>query len=168
MQAGSLISQMTGNVVLTPVDHFVKREMPFPVPYYMRNMDDMIFLVPSKDMAHEVLERTAEYLYDRLGLQFNSKTAVMPYDAGPEFVGRRIWPHKIQMRRSTSLHMKQHLHYVMEHYSTGELDLDYCLSVIRSYLGYMKHCDCDALREKVLKDFVLVRRYAEEQNVTPD
>lgn len=168
MQAGSLISQMTGNVVLTPVDHFVKREMPFPVPYYMRNMDDMIFLVPSKDMAHEVLERTAEYLYDRLGLQFNSKTAVMPYDAGPEFVGRRIWPHKIQMRRSTSLHMKQHLRYVMEHYSTGELDLDYCLSVIRSYLGYMKHCDCDALREKVLKDFVLVRRYAEEQNVTPD
>ncbi len=134
---------------------------------YIRNVDDMIFMVPSKEQAHEVLGRTAEYLYDNLGLQFNSKTAIMPYDAGPEFVGRRIWPHKIQIRRSTSLHMKQHLKYVMEHYSTGELDLDYCLSVIQSYLGYMKHCDCDALRNKVLEDFVLVRHYAEENNHAP-
>lgn len=162
MQVGSLISQMTANVVMTPADHFIKREL--KAPYYIRYMDDMIFLVPSKDQAHEILERFEEYLYSRLGLQLNAKTAIMPYDAGPEFVGKRIWPHKIQMRKSSSLRMKQHLRYVMEHYSTGELELDYCLDVIKSYLGHMKHCDCDALRKKVLNDFVLVRHYAEEQN----
>lgn len=43
------------------------------------------------------------------------------------------------------------------------------MNVIRSYLGFMKHCDCDAFRDKVLKDFVLVRRYADEQrNKHPD
>lgn len=163
MQVGSLISQMTGNVVMTPADHFIKREL--HAPYYVRYMDDMIFLAPSKEQAHDILGRFEDYLYDELGLQLNSKTAIMPYDAGVEFVGKRIWPNKIQMRRSSSLHMKQHLRYVMNHYSTGEISLDYALSVIHSYLGYMKHCDCDELREKVLEDFVLVRHYAEEQNI---
>ena len=162
MQVGSLISQMTGNVVLTPVDHFIKREL--RVPYYIRNMDDMIVLVPSKEQAHEVRGRVEDFLLERLGLNLNSKTAIMPYDSGVEFVGRRVWPHKLQLRKSTSLHMKQHLRYVMEHYSTGEITLDYALDVITSYLGLMKHCDCDALRTKVLNDFVLVRHYAEEQN----
>lgn len=132
-------------------------------------MDDMIFMTDSKDQVKEILERARDFLYSNLGLELNAKTTIMPYDAGPEFVGKRVWPDKIQMRKSTSLHMKQHLKYVMEHYSTGELDLDYCLSVIRSYLGYMKHCDCDALRNKVLDDFVLVRHYADEQKcIYPD
>ena len=167
MQVGSLISQMTGNVVLTPLDHYIKREL--RVPYYIRNMDDMIALVPSKEQAHEVHGRVEDFLYERLGLNLNSKTAVMPYDEGVEFVGRRIWPHKLQLRKSTSLHMKQHLRYVMDHYSTGEISLDYALDVITSYLGLMKHCDCDALRNKVLDDFVLVRHYAEENSISrPD
>jgi len=167
MQVGSLISQMTANVVMSPADHYIKREL--RAPYYIRYMDDMIFLAPSKDQIHEILERFEEYLYSELGLQLNRKTAIMPYDAGVEFVGKRIWPDKIQLRKSTSLHMKQHLRYVMDHYSTGEISLDYALSVITSYLGHMKHCDCDALRNKVLNDFVLVRHYAEENSISrPD
>lgn len=162
MQVGSLISQMTGNVVMTPADHYIKREL--HAPYYIRYMDDMIFLCPSKEQAHDILGRFEMYLYDNFRLELNSKTAIMPFDVGPEFVGKRIWPDRIELRKSTSLHMKQHLKYVMERYSTGEIPLDYALSVIRSYLGILKHCDCDAFRKKLLEDFVLVRRYAEEYN----
>lgn len=46
MQCGSIISQMTGNVVLTPLDHYIKRTM--HVPYYARFMDDMLLLVDGK------------------------------------------------------------------------------------------------------------------------
>ncbi len=163
MQVGSLISQLTANVAMTPADHFIKREC--RAPYYVRSVDDMIFLAPSKEQAWDILGRFQDYLYDEFGLQLNKKTAIMPYDAGVEFVGKRIWPDRMELRRSTSLHMKRHLRYVMEHYSTGELPLEYCLSVISSYLGLMKHCDCDALRNKVLNDFALVRRFAEEQDI---
>ncbi len=156
MQVGSLISQMTANVVMTPVDHYMKREI--KVPYYIRYMDDMILLAPSKDEAWDALYSLDNYLQENMGLQLNSKTAVMPLDAGVEFVGRRIWPQKIELRRSTSLQMKQHLRYVMENYSNGNLTLDYAKSVIVSYLGMMKHCNNDALRRKVLEDFVLIRK----------
>jgi len=156
MQVGSLISQMTANVVMTPVDHFMKREV--KVPFYIRYMDDMILLAPSKDEAWDALYSLDNYLQENMGLQLNSKTAVMPLDSGVEFVGRRIWPQKIELRRSTSLQMKRHLRYVMENYANGNLTLDYAKSVIVSYLGMMKHCNNDALRRKVLEDFVLIRK----------
>ncbi len=156
MQVGSLISQTTANVIMTPLDHFMKREV--KVPFYIRYMDDMIIMAPSKAQAWDAIDAMDGYLQEHLGLQLNNKTAIMPYNAGVEFVGRRIWPDKIELRRSTALQMKRHLNYVREHYATGELTLEYATSVIVSYLGLMKHCNNDALRRKVLEDFVLIRK----------
>ncbi len=155
MQTGSLISQMTANVVLTPVDHYIKRVL--HIPYYIRYMDDMVILTPSKTQAWEAIGAVDEYLQTQFGLQLNEKTSVIPVGKSVEFVGKMVTPDKVELRKSTSLQMKRHLSYVMEHYSTGELPMEYSLSVIQSYLGLMKHCDCDALRNKVLNDFVLVR-----------
>ena len=155
MQVGSLISQMTANVVLTPADHFIKREL--HVPYYIRYMDDMMILCPSKAQTWDAIGQIDDFLRERLGLQLNEKTAVLPVGHRVEFVGRMVSPSKVELRKSTSLQMKRHLDYVREHYSTGELPLDYCNQVIISYLGLMKHCDCDELRKQVLEDFVLVR-----------
>lgn len=155
MPVGSLLSQTTANVVMNRTDQFMKREL--HVPYYMRYMDDMIFLVPRKAEAHEILRALSEFLQSELGLNLNNKTAIMKPDAGVEFVGKRIWPEKMELRRSTSLYMKRHLNYIREHYASGELDLDYATSVIRSYLGMMSHCNNDALIEKVLADYVLIR-----------
>jgi len=155
MQVGSLISQTTANVELTPLDHYIKREL--HVPYYIRYMDDMLILCPSKEQAWDAIHAADDYLQEHLGLELNNKTAVVPVGARVEFVGRIVTPDRIELRKSTSLQMKRHLAYVMEHYSTGELPLEYCQQVIDSYLGLMKHADCDELRKKVLEDFVLVR-----------
>lgn len=168
MQVGSLILQVTANVVMTPLDHYIKRVL--RVPYYARYMDDMIILCLSKAETWDAISEVGAYLEETLGLNLNNKTAVVPIGQRVEFVGRMISPKKIELRRSTSLQMKQHLAYVMNHYSTGELPLEYCESVIGAYLGLMKHCDCDALRNKVLQDFVLVRKYfgAEENYIDED
>ena len=155
MQVGSLISQMTANVVLTPLDHYIKRSL--RVPYYIRYMDDMIILAPTKAEAWDYIGAIDGYLQDELGLQLNDKTAVMPIEHGVEFVGRKVYPDRIELRRGTSLQMKRHLRYIMDHYATGELPYDYCKNAFMSYLGLMKWCDCDALREKTIKDFVLMR-----------
>lgn len=157
MQVGSLISQMTANVVLNPVDHYIKRVL--RVPYYIRYMDDMQILMPSKAECWEAIAEIDDHLQENFGLQLNKKTAVVPVGTGVEFIGRMVWPGRSSLRKTTSLNMKRHLRYVMEHYSTGELSLEYCESVITAYLGLMSHCDCEALRNKTLEDFVLVRRH---------
>ena len=155
MQVGSLISQATANVVLTPLDHFIKREL--HAPFYIRYMDDMILLCPSKAQTWDTIGAVDDYLNENLGLQLNDKTAIIPVGNRVEFVGRIVTPDRIEIRKSTALQMKRHLAFIMQHYSTGELPLEYCQQVITSYLGLMKHADCEELRRKVLEDFVLVR-----------
>lgn len=157
MQVGSLISQMTANVALSPVDHYIKRVM--QVPYYIRYMDDMMILMPSKGDCWDAITEIDDHLQEHFGLQLNQKTAVVPVGTGVEFIGRMVWPGRSSLRKATSLSMKRHLRYIMEHYSTGELPLEYCESVIQSYLGLMSHCDCDDLRAKTLQDFVLIRKH---------
>lgn len=49
MQVGSLVSQMTANVVMTPADHYIKREL--CAPYYARYMDDMGAIIEGKAAA---------------------------------------------------------------------------------------------------------------------
>lgn len=159
MQVGSLISQMTANVVLTPLDHYVKRVL--KAPYYCRYVDDMEIICPSKRQAWDIIAGVDDYLREHMGLQLNGKTAVLPVGTGVEFVGYRVWPDKMELRRSTTLQMKRHLNFVRRHYATGELPYSYCHSVIESYLGLMSHCNNDALRRKVLEDFVLIRHKPE-------
>ncbi len=155
MPVGSLISQMTANVVLNPVDHYLKRVV--RIPKLARYMDDSLLMGESKQQVWDALGRMDDYLRRDFGLQLNHKTAVMRYDAGVEFVGRIITPDRITLRKSTGLQMKRHLRYVRKAYAEGKVDIDYAKSVIVSYLGLLKHTDCEALREKLCRDYVLVR-----------
>jgi len=161
MPVGSLISQMTANVVLTPLDHYMKRVV--GIPKYCRYMDDMYIQGESKQQVWDALGMMDGFLRRELGLQLNQKTAVMPYDSGIEFVGRVITPDKITIRKSTTLLVKKHLNYVREAYDRREVSLDYAESVIVSYLGLLKHTDCDALREKLCRDYVLIRHSTPEE-----
>lgn len=155
MQVGSLISQMTANVVMTPADHYIKRVL--QAPYYLRYMDDMIFFAPSKLEAEGILRAFSKFLFTNLGLELNSKTAVMPANHAVEFVGKIVTADSIKIRKSTSLQMKHRLKWIMENYTNSKISQEYALQVSRSYLGLMKHCDCTALRNKICADFKLVR-----------
>ena len=155
MPVGSLISQMTANVVLNPVDHYLKRVV--KIPKLVRYMDDSLLMGESKQQVWDALGMMDEYLRNHMGLQLNHKTAVMPYNVGVEFVGRIIRPDKIQLRRETSMQMRKHLDYVRKAYSKGEVTMEYALSVIESYRGLLKHTDSKALLESLCRDYVLVR-----------
>lgn len=158
MPVGSLISQMTANVVMTPVDHYMKRVA--MVPRYIRYMDDMILMGESKQQMQDCVGMLNDFLQEHMGLQLNNKTAIMPYDSRVEFVGRIVTPDSIRLRNSSSLQMKRHLKYVREAYGRGEVTLEYARDVITSYLGLLKHTDCKELREKICEDYVLVRKSA--------
>ena len=155
MPVGSLISQMTANVVMNPVDQYMKRVV--QIPYYARYMDDMFLMAPSKAQVWDALYALDDYLRENVGLQLNNKTAVVPYDSGIEFVGRIIRPDRVDVRKSTSLQIKRHLRYVREAYERGEVPQEYAVSVIVSYLGLLKHTSCTALKNRLVKDYVLVR-----------
>ncbi len=155
MPVGNLISQMLANIVMDKLDQYIKREL--RVERYMRYMDDMLILGTDKRELHEIKELTEAFLGEHLRLQLNHKTSVRPVSHGIEYVGYRIWHDRIRLRKAAALRMKRRLRKVRLLYGDGKLPYEKCRDTLMSYIGFLRHCTGDALRDKILEDFVLVR-----------
>lgn len=150
---GGGLSHMYGNMYLDPMDQLAKRFE--GIHYYIRYMDDVIILSTDKDELHRYKNRFSEFLEGELRLRLNSKTAIRPVSHGIEFVGYRIHPSNVRLRKSTSLRMKRHLKTVQELYREYKIDLNRAHSTLMSYKALMEHCDCRALEQKIFEEFVL-------------
>lgn len=161
MPVGNLLSQMMANAVLNELDQYVKREL--RVKYYMRYMDDMCIISSDKKELHELKQLIDEYLTSNLGLALNNKSSIRPTSLGVEFVGYRIWADKTKMKKATALRMKRRLQVIKKYYENGEFPLEKCKPVLMGYLGLLQRCSSTNLRDKILEDFVLVRKCPPEE-----
>ena len=152
---------MYGNMYLDQLDQLAKRT--FGIKKYIRLMDDVVILHPDKSVLHRYKKEFSEYLSDVLHLRLNNKTAIRPINQGMEFVGYRIWPHRVRLRKSTSLRMKRRLKKVQEDYRNYEMPFEKANDTVMSYMSLMKHCDCEALKAKIFSDFVLTHNSKEEK-----
>lgn len=155
MPVGSLISQMTGNIVLNELDQFIKRKL--RVKHYIRYMDNFNIFGHSKPELRDLKAQIELFLHHQLRLDF-SKAEISNTKHGIEFAGFRVWSDKLHIRKSTTLRMKRRLAHVKRLYSEGKIPLEKARAVFNSYYrGLLAHCDNDSLREKVLEDWVLAR-----------
>jgi retron-type reverse transcriptase len=157
MPIGNLTSQMFANLYLNELDQYVKRQM--RVHYYVRYMDDVIILSDDKKQLHQYKETIEEFLESKLKLHLNRKTAIRPISLGIEFVGYRLWPTHIKIRKSTVLKMRNRLKYVQKQYSKGNFDFDRVNATVQSYMGLLQHCNSYSLKKKIFGDLVLQREH---------
>jgi hypothetical protein len=150
---GGGLSHMYGNMYLDTLDQFAKRGE--GIRYYIRYMDDIIVLSHRKEELHRYKRIFAEYLHDVLRLNLNDKTAIRPISQGVEFVGYRIWPNYVRLRKSTSLRMKRRLKSIQKQYCDYEITFDKANETVMSYIALMKNCDCRALEKKIFSEFAL-------------
>lgn len=163
MPVGNLMSQMFANIYLDALDQFCKRVL--RIHCYVRCMDDVIILSDSKDQLWEWKSSISAFLETELELQLNQKTCIRPISQGIEFVGYRIWADRVVIRKSTTLHMKQVLRVRKEAYRVNEITFRQAVDTLECYLGMLKHCDCDALKEKMVEDFVLTHAVKTNKNL---
>ncbi len=121
MPVGNLLSQVFANIYLDALDQFCKRTL--CIHFYVRYMDDIIILSDSKEQLHMWKAEIQKFVETTLRLSLNQKTCIRPISQGIEFVGYRIWPHYVTIRKSTTLEMKRHLRRKVEEYNAG-LDRD--------------------------------------------
>lgn len=155
MPIGNLTSQLFANVYLNEMDQYAKHEM--RVQHYIRYMDDIVVLHKDKSELRDILIESDLFLQSELHLQINNKTKIDNINHGVEFVGRRIWPTHMKLKKETVKNMKKRLKYIQKQYALGEVSLDEVKSVLSSYLGLMKHTNSHRLRKKILREFVLTR-----------
>lgn len=153
MPIGNLTSQMFANLYLNELDQYCKREL--GIKYFVRYMDDVIILSNDKNKLHEYKELIEKFIQDKLNLNLNNKTAIRPISLGVEFVGYRLWPTHIKLRKKTSLKMKKRIKYVIKRYNRNEMTFEKVNNTIQSYMGIMKHCNSYRLQQKVFDTNVL-------------
>lgn len=137
---GALTSQLSANIYLSPLDHFIKEEC--QERFYIRYMDDFIIIAHSKDHLRKLWREIESYLNNKLDLQLNPKTKIFYWKQGIDFCGYRIWPTHIKPRKSTMKRARRRLKKMARLYRDNPKTLEHAKNSIMSFLGYVKHCQC--------------------------
>ena len=156
MPIGNLTSQMVANLYMNELDQYVKHDL--REKYYMRYNDDFLVLHHDKDHLWYAKERIEDFLYDNLRLRLNNKTCIRTHTQGTDWVGYRVWPTHIKLRKSTAKQMKRWLWHLQDIYAVDEIPIDRVNATVQSYMGMLKHCDSYNLREKLFGELVFSRK----------
>ncbi|MFA5246987.1 MAG: reverse transcriptase/maturase family protein [Candidatus Micrarchaeia archaeon] len=96
---GNLTSQLFANVFLNELDRFAKHSL--HAKFYVRYMDDFVFLSPSKDELHSFKRQVRRFLSGSLALELHPKKAeIFPVRDGVDFVGYKVFSDFILLRKS--------------------------------------------------------------------
>ena len=154
---GNLTSQILANVMLDPMDHFVKETL--RRKGYVRFADDFLVFGNHKNELHEILRSLRRFLETyRLRLH-DRKCVVGPSRCGVSFLGWTLFPDgRRRVRRATGLRFQRRLRELTELYRRRQIDLADVRQPLASWLGHLKHGNTDGLVRRLLRQAVFLRQ----------
>ncbi len=144
---GNVTSQTLANIYLNEVDQFLTRFL--GVKWYCRFMDDLVWILPTKEIAKSTLDATNTFLRERLRLETNEKTKIFPLKQGVNAYGFQINVNRIKVRDSSKNRMWRRLNKM------GKKGVPFgnARQSLVSWLGHAKHGDTHKLRVKFESQF---------------
>lgn len=153
---GNLTSQIFANFYLSEFDHYVTDEL--NIRYYGRYVDDFYFIVKERKDVMKILKLMKMKL-ESLGARLHPhKLYIQPTSKGIKFVGAVIKYNRLYVANRTKGNfywkIKAHDNWLKNIYEVGESptvrDLEYFVSSVNSYIGFMVHYKSFNIRKKIL------------------
>lgn len=144
---GNLTSQLWANRYLDPVDHLVKDRL--RVRPYLRYMDDMLVFGDDR-AALEDLARRIEESCHALRLRLHP-WEVHPTRAGVGFVGYRVLPDHVRVRRTSVARAERRLLSKVVDAERGLIDPAEVWASLRATFAHWSHADTWRLRGRLLR-----------------
>lgn len=142
---GNLTSQFGSGVYLDGLDKYVKHVL--GVRWYVRYVDDLVLLSHDREELYAWRDAIDNWLQTHRDLHLHPrKTRVAPVDAGIDFVGRIILPHRTYPRSRNVQSAKR----AAKRLARNPLDAD-SLAVLNSHLGHMRKADTFRLRSALCR-----------------
>lgn len=143
---GNLTSQFFANVYLNTFDHWIKDER--RIKGYLRYMDDMVFFSKGKETLKKLLPEIQQFLANTLSLELKeSATQINSATHGLSFLGLRVYPAFIRIRRENAIRSKRKLARCICNFETGRIDsetFDQSAQALLARFKYWRqnpHCD---------------------------
>ena len=144
---GNLTSQWFANFYLDPLDHDIKDKG--GVKYYIRYMDDCVVLSDDKAMLHEVKVKAGEFLKEKLQLELKESACfVAPVNEGIPFLGFRIFPGVVRLKRSGLVRFMRKMRAKERLYDKGCIGEDELVRSAESLTGHVRHGNTKAMRQR--------------------
>jgi retron-type reverse transcriptase len=135
---GALTSQLSANIYLNILDHFVKECM--QVKRYLRYMDDFVIVANDKETLSGYLADIKWLLECHLKLKLNPKTKIFPASRGVDFAGFRTFMDRTLPRKRNIKAAKKRFKELSWKYRHHQVNLEDVKPRVASFLGYVKHC----------------------------
>jgi len=158
---GNLTSQFFDNVYLNELDQFIKHEL--KCRYYLRYVDDFVFLHESKAQLLLWREQVNRFLADRLNLELKELSKPVSVSSGCDFLGYVTRPQYKLVRRRVFLHCLEKLdalqqEMVRQHHKGLSLHLridfrDRLQASLASYFGHFQHASAVKLEQMLFMTF---------------
>lgn len=146
---GNYMSQWSGNLYLSPFDHWIKEVK--GVKYYYRYMDDIVILHSSKEFLHNLKNEIEEFLLGELDLELKDNWQVFPTAIrGIDFLGYRIFPDFVLLRKSTAKKLKSRVRDINKYLKTHDLMTYNQWCSLNSYNGWLLYCNSYRLQQKYI------------------
>jgi retron-type reverse transcriptase len=136
---GNYTSQYFANIYLNEIDHFAKDIL--HIKYYVRYMDDFIFLLKDKSEAKRVLASINDFVGNYLKLELNKKTKYFPVNNGIDFCGFVIYETHILLRKRFKKKLKNQIMVWKYLKMNNKLDKKKMERVLASTFGHASHAD---------------------------
>lgn len=163
MPIGNLTSQLFANIYLNELDQYCKHKL--KIHYYIRYMDDVIILGQDKETLHRWKAAVETFLREKLALDLNSKTSIRPVRQGVEFVGVRIWPTHMKLRKSTVRRIKREVRKISALYAAGDMTRQDFYRRVASIRGLLKHTESASLRWRLNEIYRAEMEKAEQKQL---
>ncbi|MDP3084026.1 MAG: reverse transcriptase domain-containing protein [Rubrivivax sp.] len=154
LPVGNLTSQFFANVVLNPLDQFVKHTL--KVRHYVRYVDDFVLLGESPEQLQQRQAEIEAFLHERLRLSLKDGSRLLPCASGIDFLGHVVFAHRRRVRPWVVRHgcarlqgWHQRCRAALRSHTLSAADFAQLQALLGSYWGHFAHADSVRLRRQL-------------------
>jgi retron-type reverse transcriptase len=149
---GNLTSQFWANCYLSPLDHFVKREL--HCGGYVRYVDDLLLFADNKQTLRAWRQAIVDRLAD-LRLTIHPGAHPRPVTEGIPFLGFVVFPTHRRLKRRKVVHYRRRLKGLLYACRNGTLPADRVSASIVGWINHARYGDTWGLRSAVLQSVAI-------------
>ena len=157
---GNQTSQFLANVMLDPLDHFVKEGL--SCRGYVRYADDLLIFGHTAKGLHDVRKAVESFLLARRLTLHRDKTVVFPVRVGVPFLGFRVFPDRLRLTRRNVVRLRRRLRRLQSQYAAGEISLAEIRASVVSWWGHARRGCAESFADAVLSEFYFTRSSEDE------
>jgi len=145
---GNLTSQFWANVYLDPLDHFIKREL--KCGGYVRYVDDFLLFAENKNDLHQWRLAVIEFLASLRLTLHEAEAQVFPTQTGIPFLGWRIYPDHLRLRRRNGVAFQRRFVKLRREYVKRRVTRQRLDAGVQGWVAHVSHGQTWGLRRSLL------------------